>query len=188
MSPSSPPRPARPLPGSGEGGFVLLEILMALVIFATLVLSYARATDNALEAARQANADRTLRLLCSRKLSEVRAKPAGFVDGGEGGFEEEVDPGQSNPFIDYRWKVEAQEVVAAGYTGDQNTVFLFDQDGTAPTTPATGDNSKAPDPVKLLRLVLTVSHEPEGSDSVDQMRVVTFVQTLPKDSTPGGGH
>jgi hypothetical protein len=160
---------------------------MALVIFATLVLAYARATDSALEAAAQANSERTLRLLASRKLSEVRAKPAGFVDGGEGGFEEEVDPGQENPFRDYRWKVEAQEVVAAGYTADQNTVFLFDRDEGGTTSTATGD-AKAPDPVKLLRLILTVSRMPEGSDQTDEMRVVTFVAAPPKETAGGAGN
>ena len=53
MSPSNPGREHSPRIGDAiawgrEDGFVLLEILMALVIFATLVLAYAKATDNAL--------------------------------------------------------------------------------------------------------------------------------------------
>jgi len=190
VSPSSPGREAPTRIGAavrqmrsvarrgGEGGFVLLEILMALVIFATLVLAYAKATDNALEAAAESNADRTLRLLSSRKLAEVRAKPAEFVDGGEGGFEEEVGLDEVNPFLDYRWKVEAEDVVAAGFASDTDAVFLYDRDkeGGAPEAPEGG---KAPDPVKLLRLVVTVSHVPEGSDESTGMRVVTFVPAPP---------
>ena len=181
MIPSSPPAAAA---RREEGGFVLLEILMALVIFATLVMAYAKATDNALEAAAEANADRTLRLLASRKLAEVRAKPAEFVDGGEGGFEEELDIGEDNPFLDYRWKVEAEDVVAAGYASETEAVFLFERDkeGGAPTAPEGG---KAPDPVMLLRLILTVSHVPEGSDDSEEMRVVTFVPA-PPDEKQGG--
>jgi len=180
VNPSSArPRPAEARPG-GQGGFVLLEILMALVIFATLVLAYAKATDNALEAAAESNADRTLRLLTSRKLAEVRAKPADYVDGGEGGFEEELDIGEENPFIDYRWKVEAEDIVAAGFASDTDSVFLFERDkeGGAPAAPEGG---KAPDPVKLLRLVLTVAHVPEGSDESTEMRVVTFVPAPAED-------
>ena len=184
MSPSSPAR--RPAAAANnQGGFVLLEILMALVIFATLVLAYAKATDNALEAAAEANNDRMLRLLSSRKLAEVRAKPAAFIDSAEGDFNDEVDPGAENPFSDFHWKVEAQEVVAAGYAADQGTVFLFDRDqaGGAPDAPTGG---KAPDPVKLVRLTLTVSRVPEGSDESDSMRVVTFVPAPPADAAKGG--
>jgi prepilin-type N-terminal cleavage/methylation domain-containing protein len=170
--------PSRP-PSGRENGFVLLEILMALIIFATLVLAYAKATDNALEAAAEANADLALRQLSSRKLAEIRAKPAEFLDGGEGGFEEEVEAGEENPFLDYRWKVEAQEIVVAGYSGETETVFLFERDreGGAPQAPEGG---KAPDPVILLKLVLTVSRVPEGSDETDEMRVTTFVPAPPK--------
>jgi len=166
-------------PSGGEGGFVLLEILMALVIFATLVLAYAKATDNALEAAAEANADLALRQLTSRKLAEVRAKPAEYLDGGEGGFEEEVEAGEENPFLDYRWKVEALEVVVAGYSGETEAVFLFDKDREA-TAPQAPEGGKAPDPVSLLKLVLTVSRVPEDSDETEVMRVTTFVPAPPE--------
>lgn len=179
MIPSSPAGRGR-----AEGGFVLLEILMALVIFATLVLAYAKATDNALEAAAESNADRTLRLLACRKLAEVRAKPAEYVDGGEGGFEEEVDIGEENPFLDYRWQVEAEDVVAAGFAQDSESTYLFERDKEA-GAPAAPEGGKAPDPVKLLRLVLTVSHVPEGSDESTEMRVVTFVPAPPEDKEGG---
>src|SRR5689334_374019 len=177
---SRPPAATAAPPRPGEGGFVLLEILMALVIFATLVLSYAKATDNALEAAAESNADRTLRLLTSRKLAEIRAKPTDYDDGGEGGFEEDVDPGEENPFLEYRWKAESTVVIAAAdgevSTGtDADTVYLFDRDkeSSSSTSP---DGGKSPDPVKLLRVVLTVTHVPEGSDESEEMRVVTFVR------------
>jgi hypothetical protein len=149
-------------------------VLIALVIFATIVLAWCRGTDNALLAAGDANATRVLRLLTCRKMSEIRAKPSEYVEGGEGGFEEEVDYGEENPFLDYRWEVEAEEVVAAGYSGEGEAKFLFDRDKEGGEPPAP-EGGKAPDPVTLLRLVLTVSHVPEGSDSQDRMRAVLFV-------------
>jgi hypothetical protein len=166
---------------------VLLEILMALVIFATLVLAYAKTTDDALMAAAEANGDRTLRLLASRKLAEVRAKPAEFLEGGEGGFEEEVEPGADNPFIDYHWNLEAETLVAAGYSTEQEAAFLFERDeaGGAPTAP---EGQKAPDPVKVVRFRLTVSRIPEGGDESEQMKVVTFVPAPPESEGPGGGN
>jgi prepilin-type N-terminal cleavage/methylation domain-containing protein len=169
-----------------SAGFVLLEILMALVIFATLVLAYAKTTDDALVAAAEANADRTLRLLCSRKLAEVRAKPAEFIDGGEGGFEEEVEPGAENPFLDYHWTLEAETLVAAGYSTDKDAAFLFERDeaGGAPSVPEGG---KAPDPVKLVRFRLKVSRIPEGGDESEQMRAVTFVPAPPEEGKQGAG-
>ena len=171
------------------GGFVLLEVLIALVIFASVVLAWSTATDNALIAASEANADRTIRMLASRKWAEIRARPYEYRDGGEGGFEEELDAGEENPFLDYRWQVEAQEVVAAGYDGGDDAVHLFDRDeeGGEPTVK---EGEAAPKPVKLLRLTLTVSHVPEGSDESQSMRVVAFVKSQDEEEEgqgPGGG-
>lgn len=184
MPPSGSRRGRRRRP---QGGFVLLEILIALVIFTTLVLAYARATDNALLAAADANSGRALKMLTSRKLAEIRAGPNDFIEGDEGGFEEEVAYGDENPFLDYHWEVEAQAMIAAGYADDDEVEFVFDRDrdGGAPTAPEGG---KAPDPIRLHRLTLTVTWLPEGSDQADRMRVVTFVPSPPEsgETAPGG--
>ena len=173
----------RPAPsGPSEGGFVLLEILIALVIFSTIVLSYAQSTDSALLAAAQANSDRTLRMLASRKLAEIRARPSAFKDGGNGGFEEEVGAGEDSPFEEYRWEVQSTVMVAAGYSGDAGTEFLFERDNpdSAPTAPEAG--AKTPDPVKLLRMVLTVSRLAEGEAEGEKMRIVAFVPAPPDET------
>ncbi len=180
MRASSPPR-SRP---RGEDGFVLLEVLVALVIFATIVLAYARATDDALEATSRANADRTLRMLSSRKLAEVRAKPAEFKEGGEGGFDDESDAGAENPFQDYRWEVQAQEVVAAGTSGEEAAEFLFPRDAESTSPQDLEAGGKAPDPVLLLRLTLVVSRVPEGDEAGESMRIVTYVPA-PKEEGAG---
>jgi prepilin-type N-terminal cleavage/methylation domain-containing protein len=175
--------------GPAAGGFVLLEILIALVIFSTLVLAYARATDNALEAAAQANSDRVLRLLTCRKLSEIRAKPMEFIDGGEGGFEEQVDYGEENPFLDYRWTVEpGQEVTVAGQSDANDAVYLFDRDKDGPPAQPAGTTQTKPVPEILVRLVLTVARIPEGEGETEKMRAVAWVLPPPKDATQGGGH
>ena len=167
-------RGRRSAPQGSEGGFVLLEILIALVIFSTIVLAWARATDDALLAAADANADRTIRMLTTRKLSEIRARPAAFHEGDEGGFEEEVARGEENPFLDYFWRVDAQKVIAAGFADDDESEFVFPRDEEGgPPEPAEG--KKAPDPIHLLRLTLTVSWQPQGGDATDSMRVVTYV-------------
>jgi prepilin-type N-terminal cleavage/methylation domain-containing protein len=172
-------------PSAAQGGFVLLEVLVALVIFATIVLAYAKGTDNALVAATEANSDRTLRMLTSRKLAEIRAKPAEVRDGGEGGFDEEVTPGEESPFAEYRWQVEAKEVVVAGYSAENDAEFLFERDREG-GTPKTADGSKAPDPVTLLRLTLVVSRIPEGEEEGERMRTVTYVP-VPKEETTTAG-
>jgi len=169
----------------GSGGFVLLEVLIALVIFASVVLAWSQATDNAILAAEEANSSRTIRMLTSRKWAEVRARPYEYRDGGEGGFEEEVDVGEENPFLDYRWQIEAQEVIAAGYDGEDDAVHLFDRDEEG-GEPAVPEGGKAPDPVKLLRLTLTVSHLPEGSEESVSMKVVLFVKPQEDEETAGG--
>ena len=97
-----------------------------------------------------------------------------------------MDYGEENPFLDYRWKVEAQDVVTAGYSGEEGAQHLFPRDeaGGAPDAPEGG---KAPDPVVLVRLTLTVSHVPEGSDETEEMRVVAFVPAPPEEKGQEGG-
>ena len=168
---------------SPSGGFVLLEVLIALVIFASVVLAWSQATDNALVAASEANEDRIIRMLTSRKWAEVRAQSHRYKDGGEGGFEEELDAGEENPFVDYRWQVEPQVVVAAGYDGGDDAMHLFPRDEEAgEPTPKEGET--AAKPVKLLRLTLTVSHVPEGAEGSESMRVVIYVEAPEEEATP----
>ncbi len=151
---------------------MLLEILMALVIFTTVVLAWLQATDRALNSAFDANNDRILRMLTQRKLEEVRARPRAFVDGDEGGFSESVAPGEANPFEEYAWSVEAVEVVAAGYSADAEAEFLFprDEEGGPPTAPE-GSSDKPPDAVVLTRFTVVVRWV-EGEVS---MRAVTYL-------------
>ncbi len=167
-----------------EGGFVLLEILMALVIFTTLVLAWARATDNAILAADEANQHRRLRMLTVRKLAEIRAKPFEYREGGEGGFEEEVASDEENPFLDYRWEVETEEVIAAGYSEEGEVRYLYQRDeeydpDSQPRDPGQNQNqnpqSTKKEPVYLLEMILTVSWNPPNAEQIKQMRVVTYV-------------
>ncbi|MHC4923720.1 MAG: type IV pilus modification PilV family protein [Planctomycetota bacterium] len=174
-------RPSKPAIGREEGGFVLLEILMALVIFTTLVLAWARATDNAILAADEANQHRRLRMLTVRKLAEVRAKPYEYREGGEGGFEEEVASDEENPFLDYRWEVETEEVIAAGYSEDGEVRYLFqrdeehDPDNQSQNQNQEQNQPKQKEPVYLLEMILTVSWNPPDAEQVKQMRVVTYI-------------
>jgi prepilin-type N-terminal cleavage/methylation domain-containing protein len=157
-----------------QGGFVLLEVLVALVIFATIVLAYAKAADNALEASAEANSTRTLRLLTSRKLAEIRAKPAEYREGGEGGFEEELGVDDVNPFLDYRWSAEAREVVVAGNSTESGVEYLNPID-EAEDPPKLPDGKKAPDPILLVQIALTVSRASEGEAESERMKVFTFL-------------
>lgn len=171
---------------TGERGLVLLEILVALAIFTFVVLAWMQAADNAVAAAAAANQERLLRMLAARKLDEIRAKPAEYQDGWQGGFEEEVDGGEDNPFLDYACKVEPLEFVAAGRADEEGAAYLFARDEDAATDPppaAAGEAGKAAGskPVVLLRFLITVSHIPEGADG-EEFRVIAFVPK-PKEET-----
>jgi hypothetical protein len=164
-----------------DSGIVLVEILLAMVIFATVVLAWHRATDDALEAADAANRDRVLRLLTARKLHEVVARPSAFKAGDEGGFERELVEDEANPYEDYRWSVEAVKVVAAGYDGEDDAEFLFprDEDGGEPPAPAPG--GKTPDPLYLWKMTVRVTWLPDGEEGAE-FRVVTFVPYTEQDA------
>ncbi len=164
---------------AGESGLVLIEVLVALVIFAAVVLAWANATDSAIAGAVRANQERTLRMLAARKLAEIRAKPADYEEDDEGGFEEEVEYGAENPFEDYRWQVVTARVVAAGYTEDEDTAFLFPADEDA-GPPKAAEGQKPADPEVRLRVVLTVSYIPAGEEEGEEFRVETFLPA-PKD-------
>lgn len=166
-----------------ERGFVLLEILMALVLFTTVVLVWSRATDGALEAASEANSERILRLLASRKMSEVLARPEAFSESDEGGFEEEVSPGEENPFAEYAWSTEIEEVLMTPGPEDGEAVFLFQRDEDEGPPAAEEGQEKAPDPIRMLRctlLVRWIESEPER-----QMKAIFFIP-LPEDEQEGG--
>ena len=129
----------------GVRGFVLLEVLIAMVIFATVVLAWSKTTDNALQAATSANQERTIRMLAARKLAEIRAKSAEMKEGGEGGFEEEglMDVGNDPWGNEYQYeKTGARKFVirclgadnAMGGTGDDADIdsdHLTDDAGEA---------------------------------------------------------
>lgn len=155
---------------------------MALVIFTAVVLAWARATDQALEAAWEANAIHSLRTLTAFKLSEIRAKPTEFWEGGDGGFEAEVDAGEDNPFADFRWEVEAQEVSAAGHVDDDDVEHVYPLDEDAPDSTPTdsrqdGEEQQGePEAVRLLRLTLIVTWVPGGDEASMQMKAVTYVE------------
>ena len=171
----------------GEGGFVLLEVLIALVVFATIVLAWARSTDDALEGAARANAERTLRMLAARKLAEVRAKPAEYLEGDEGGFEEEVDFGDANPFLDYHWRVESEEKWATPSREEEEGIgYVFPRDGEEGAWDQWVEKEKTGSarPEKLLQVTLTVTHVPGGWEEGEEFRVVTYL--LPEDEEEEG--
>ncbi|NUN52723.1 MAG: hypothetical protein HUU06_08060 [Planctomycetaceae bacterium] len=158
---------------------------MALVIFSAVVLAWSRATDGAVAGAVAANQERALRMLAARKLAEIRAKPSEFEEGAEGGFEEEVDLGEDNPYVDYRWQVEVEEVRATPRGGEdgEDVGFLFSADD-ADEAPAPADGKAAPKERRLLRLDLTVSYVPAGEEGGDRFHVVTY---LPAPEEEGQG-
>jgi len=162
---------------------------VALVIFSTIVLGWISSCDGALEAAREANMLRMLRMLSARKIAEVLARTTAFQDGdgAETSFDADqtLPPGETSPLRDYFYKVESEEVVAAGYSADEDTSFLFDRDREA-AAPAVPQGAKPPDPIKLLRFTITVSYKPDGAEEVLEMKAMTYAP-LPEEPVAGGG-
>jgi prepilin-type N-terminal cleavage/methylation domain-containing protein len=93
-----------------ERGFTLLEVLVAVAIFALGSVAVLAARSNSFKEAAAAENMNRCRYLLQRQMEAILLEPDRYQDGEEGGFEEEE-------FARYGWGVDIEEVILIG--GDE---------------------------------------------------------------------
>lgn len=129
---------------SGETGLTLLEVVIAILLFALLCALLLSGQGEAADAAFRAQTERDLAYLLPERLKLVALDPDDYKDGEEGGFPAH---GKSTRLVDeekvfgdryagYRWRLELIETVGAGASEpvriegrDDVAAPLFDEEG-----------------------------------------------------------
>jgi len=136
---SSLRRPAR------EAGFTLLEVLVAVAIFALGSVAVLAIRSNSFKEAAAADTMNLARFLLQRKMEEVLLEPDRYKDGDEGTFDEPE-------FARFTWGVEIEEITLIGGS---------DEDGYGDGT-SSGRSGRAEEETK--RADLSGSGRNEGDD------------------------
>ncbi len=94
-----------------RGGFTLLEVLVAVAVFALGAVSVLAVRSNSFREARAARDFNVSRYLLQQQIEHIMLFPEDYEDGDEGSFEDEEDP----QIIDrYTWRVEIEEIDLIG--------------------------------------------------------------------------
>ncbi len=173
---------------AADSGLTLLEVVIALMLFALMCALLLGGQGQAAESVLKAETERSLAYLLPLRLNLIALQPEDYKDAEEGGFpavgkssrlidEERVF---GDRFRDYRWRVEIIEAVGAGQTsavrveGREAIGPLFSEEGAAAARP--GDQSAnditdvKPEDVDRIRFIRVTVYPPgydEGADPDD---------------------
>jgi len=173
-----------------NGGFTLLELLAAFVIFglmaSAVLVDLDRATSRALGAVRA----RELRVLAEERLGRITV------------FEGEYDDlFPRTPFDDldddrwdgWEWELDIRDIKvfeSPGAASDEQVEYLFgppdkaEEEEAAETTP--GATQPRSDTQYLRELTLTV-HSPEIDGESDSVTIITFLPLVDRSTAPAAG-
>jgi type II secretion system protein I len=189
-----------------ERGFTLLEILVAIAIFAFVAGAAMQTMSSADENAASAKRARELRMLAERKLGEILTFEAYYDDNMDGDFGDEY-PEYKTQFRDWKWQLEVRgspgpPLIVFGISNAEDAQYLLgaptDEEKAAAATPASGTTggaaqpgqpAKKGDPQELRELTLRVT-APTDQGAADSVEIVTFAPVVGKKTagaTAAGG-
>lgn len=99
-------------PASDNNGFTLIEVLISLVIMATVLVAVFKLHAQSLSISATTQFHTTAALLSHAKLTEIKSTPFAELTSESGGF--------AQPFADYRWQATIEDI-AADNLGQINT-------------------------------------------------------------------
>jgi general secretion pathway protein I len=169
------PAPAPKPRASGTGGFTLLELVLALTIFALIVVNVLADREKSIRIAGEAEVMQTVRYLAQSKIDEIRHDPSQYGDSDSGDFTDDDLQTDWQRYDFYTWSVEIERMVAVGTAADdQDATYLFDDDKDA--TPPQSADGKAIPPRYVRRVKLTVNYAPAGEPLPSlSILIVTFI-------------
>jgi prepilin-type N-terminal cleavage/methylation domain-containing protein len=176
-----------------QSGFTLLEILVAIAIFAFVAGAAMQTMANSDYLAATGHRARDLRMLAERKLGEILTFEKHYDDNFDGDFSEYTEFGDR--FRDWKWQLEVRGspgpvLCVFGIWPTEDAQYLFGQpteeEKAASTTgtPAAGGPAQPGqpkqkgDPQELRELTLRVSAPADGGVS-DSVELVLFVPVVP---------
>ncbi len=196
--------------GSGDAGgtrgLTLLEVVIALLLFAMISVMLLSGQSSAAEAAYRAQVARDISELLAIRCNLVALDPSDYESGEQGWF---PATGKSSRILDeekvfgdryegYRWEVQIEETIGSGATtaarvgGSDPRNLLFTEEGSAPDEKGSADEAEV-EPEEVDRLLLIqVTVYPPGYDPLDagkegamRPRVVWTAIPLPEEEQEG---
>lgn len=160
----------------GSNGFTLLELVVAVSLFAVVIVDVLADQEKSLKMAGDARALQVVRYLAQAKMDQIVYDPSQLGDSNSGDFSDMNTDYQN--FDAYTWDEEIQQIVAVGTSQQSSDTYLFPDDANA--TPLTNANDKPVTPRYVRRVTLTVSFAPDGTPRPDlSVKVVTYIPPDP---------
>ena len=161
-----------------ERGLTLLEVVIALMLFAMISVFLLSGHAKAAEATLRAEIERAMAELLSFRLNMVALEHKEYEDGDEGTFphlgagdrlvdEEEIF---RDRFAGYTWRVEMSETIGTGATGPVSVddsdprSLLFEEEGGGGETAGEGEEAQATAEEVDQMLFIRVTVYPPGYD------------------------
>jgi prepilin-type N-terminal cleavage/methylation domain-containing protein len=179
-------------------GFTLLEIIVAVAIFAFIAGAAMQTMSSCHDLAGSALRARDLRMLAERKVGEVLTFDAHFeaenLSGNFAGYDE-----YKERFEGWTWQVETRDVWVFGIASDENAEYLFgapteDEKAAATQTQSGGTGgqpgqpAKKSEPRKLREITVRVA-SPSDDGTPDSVELILFAPPLERQgaTTPKQG-
>ncbi len=169
-----------PLPAdrNDERGFTLLEVLVAVAIFALGSVTVLGIRTNAYREARAAQDFNVARYLLQQQMEAVLLEPREYKDGDEGGFEDEPDEIQRR----YYWALEMEEIFLIGGEDEDEDDGLRDRAsrraGEDPPSADSGSGLSGEDEEQQEVIVYRVTvfvHYPGTGGAIKQLSATTYI-------------
>lgn len=161
-----------------QTGFTLLELVVALSLFAIIVINVLADREKSIHMAADARVVQTVRYLAQSKVDEIKHDPEEYGDADSGDFEDLNTDWQD--FTGYTWESKLERIVVVGSGEDSSDDYLFpeDEEEDGPV----GDDGQALPARYVRRLTVTIRFEPDGLPRPDlSIRVVTFIPDAPEE-------
>ncbi len=164
-----------------QAGFTLLEIVVALALFAFIVVEVLADREKSIGMSADARIIQTVRYLAMSKIDEIRHDPEALGEGDQGDFSDLNDDGQD--FSNFLWEAKVERVVAVGVSEEDDPYLFEEDDGAEPPLDSEG---KPLPPRYVRRLTLVVTFEPAGQARPDlSLAVTTYLPPAPEDEEQG---
>ena len=158
---------------SRQAGFTLLELVLAITLFAFIIVEVLADRETSIKMSADARMIQMVRYLAQSKIDEIRHDPSQFNDTDSGDFSE-LDP--EDPIYErFTWSMEMRQLVAVGASEESADEYLFPEDEDAEPT-ASSAEGEGPGAYYVRRLTVIVAYEAGDVERPDlSIKIVTYI-------------